>query len=184
MMKQPSSPLCHEDKSSVWLSSIFTETRPLTPLFCQERIWKLQETMNTSVFSPYVCLRDRVIQLLSGAFTLTPNSTFNEANDTCSWHISFFILLSWASTEWHTQCRYSIILSFYDTVWVFNYWYVWQMEFRFKSCALINVCLLFVCIFSILHWLQSQLKEWQQLLEGCVDICVSMSALLRKYSTL
>lgn len=35
MMKQLSSPPCYNDKSSVWLSSIFTEIHPLIPSFCQ-----------------------------------------------------------------------------------------------------------------------------------------------------
>lgn len=38
MMKQPSSHLCLDDKSSVWLCSIFAEIRPLIPFFCRERM--------------------------------------------------------------------------------------------------------------------------------------------------
>lgn len=40
MMKQPSSPPCHDGKSSVWLGSTFRGIHPLIPSICRERIQK------------------------------------------------------------------------------------------------------------------------------------------------
>lgn len=81
MMKQPSSPPCHDDRSQDWLGN----PSPDTFLLSGEDMKAVQNHEYFSVFPLWlkVCLSDGVVHLLSRAFTMTPNYTFTEADDIC-----------------------------------------------------------------------------------------------------
>lgn len=137
MMKQPGTPPCHDDKSSVWLGSTCTETYPLMPLCSPERI----------IFPLQPCLSE-MIKGYSSVYRMTPKNTFTEANEE-----EFDI--SDVSLSLLSHCRYSVKWSFCGTACLLIFGSVWQIKSRMKlslCCALISKCLPFVCIFSIYKW--------------------------------